>query len=797
MKTDRRSKESRMKSRLNRLSGLMVMFALGLPVFGEGLSLTVAPGETVSLTSHATYDTITVRGTLNISNGAKIAVTNVFLGPEPGDAAVINVMGDTTTFGDAKVTTIVIGQNGGSGKLVGPDDGREHVDIWSQVWAFAYNSLTVSANAALGADGYIDIMDLKKSATAGGAIVNLHPTGVARITATGNVRFGGQQRWGGTFFTGKILVEQKTAGKGVFLGPRYAPQTLAPADTGLVFQNVAAVTVAGVGKPANLSEGKVTVHPGVDWGGSDLVVQDLEVGFTATVNDVFPYGPGKGSLKLLHETASVYLNATVQHLNGLMAHQGRSATNGYAVTGKAGAKLIFGSGDTDGSLSGAVDPVVALEKTGSGTLFVTNPLTATALSVTDGALHFAAPAVLDTLTVAEGATVIVDGISVTTRVNTVSGTLTCLNGGRLVSVITAETDARVADFSSAVPFVKAGDGTLILENPAAIPDDIKVEAGTLAFSARGYTIPLYRFSCTRWMPNSSVARFAFKRFALVGADGLRTCTGLTYRAPGTLPAALQPGEVTVPDGYQDHYSYWTAEGIFAQAQDSSRLDIRSPVLTNATEDAILTDEMSFTFAPHVDDKPAVAYNWAPAWTGRPIDWSMKGSFDGGETWITLDTWQNYKLTAYIPDNKWVDGTDVGPQVPPVFPLYTTDPRAAAPGATGLPEQIALEVAEGARADFGNVTGGQRVNALTVKCAGAGSVSNIVFADSGVLEIQTTESGESVGIGSVLPLTIEGASGLENLNAWQVRVDGVTLKAKLALQEGHLTLTPFGMALIIR
>lgn len=776
----------------------LLLFAAAVLAFAARaaeLTLTVPPGETVTLTESATYDTITVRGTLNVSNAAKISVKNVWLGLETGDTAVVNVFGDTTCFGDPSTTIITVGENGGTGKLVAPDDGKEHTGTWEEIWAFAYKTLTVSPNATVGSDGYIDIMELKKSATSGGAIVNAHATGTARITATGNVRFGGRQYYGAVFFTGKIEIEQKTDGKGIYLGPRYAPMTLAPANSGLVLRNVAMLTVRGVGEETKDVHGKVTVHPGVSWGGCMLNALATYTGFTTDGDNVFPWGTGTGRLSLSEETTRLAIGKTTQHLDALETHKGRSAAKGYAVTGSNGAKIILGDGGTNGALSGDIAPVIALEKTGSGTLFVTNTLTAGTLTVSSGTLQIAAPAVFDTLDLAAGATLTIDGIAVTTRTHRVNGTLTCLNGGRLVAVETIETDTRLAGYAASETLVKSGAGTLTLENPASMARDVKVEAGTLTFSAEGYTVPLYRFSATRWIPNNTMARFSFTRFTLIDADGQRACTGLKYRTAGTDPADLQPGEVTVPAGYIDWKSYWQADSLFSTDTEASRLDILSPVLTNAVDGAVLTNEMSFTFTTPVGDKPAVAYNWSPAWAGRPIDWTLSGSFDGGATWVLLHAETNFRIKSYLTDHIWVNGTDIGPNVPPVFPLFTADPRAASTGVTGMPDALSLEVSAGARADFGNVTGGQCVHALTIDRAGAGSVSNIVFAATGTLNLRS--NGEPAAVPETLPLVIEGASDLAHLAGWTVRENGVDRKVRLACKDGRLTLLPFGLSLVIR
>lgn len=749
--------------------------------------LVVGPTETVTVDASADYETITVRGTLNVTNGAKLTAPVISLGPEAGDTAVVNVFGDATTFG-ATASVITIGENGGTAKLVAPDDGKEHYGVWDQIWAFAYKSLTVKAAAAVGADGYIDIMELKKSATSGGVIVNEHATGIVRITATGNARFGGNQYYGGTFFTGKIEIEQKTAGKGIYLGPRYAPMTLAPANTGLAFKNVAFLGVCGVGD--NSTQGKVTVNAGVAWNGTcALLVADSKSGWTIGANDVLPFGAGKGAMRISSVNGKLNLGACTQHLNGLEAVGGRPEGD-YAVVGSDGSKLVFGEDDVDGSVSGAIDPRVVVEKTGAGTLVVSNALSMGAMSVTGGKLRVAASAKLSGLSVAEDATLTVDGVTLAIPASAceVKGTLELLNGGRLISSIATESDRRVKALSAAGTLLKTGAGALVLENPVSMPTDVKVEAGTLAFSAGGYAIPLYRFSCTKWYGG----HLGFFRFALLNADGSRGCTDLTYRDPGTAAADLNPGEVTVPSSYENSFSYWKADSMFSTSSDGRRFDISSPTF----DDEGIT-EMNFTFAPPTEGNAAIGYNWSPCWTGHPVNWRLLASFDGGESWIAVDQQASFR-DWYLADKNWIDGADSSVSDPPLaFNLSCEDHRAATPGATGLPTALRLEVASGALADFGNVTDGQRVDGLTVACAGAGAVSNIVFAASGTLAVVTAAGDGRLSKEVVLPLEIRGATGTDNLEGWTVTVDGQPTSRQVSFKDGRLVVSRKGLLMIVR
>lgn len=776
-------------SKLKYLTTVVSFFVLLQMAHGEDPeNLVVGPDETVNLTSSSTYGTITVRGTLNVSNGAKINATTVNLGPEVGDRAVVNVDGDTTTFGDVK-TVIVAGANGGTGKLVAPDNGTEHVGMWETTWAFAFATMTISANAAVGADGYIDVLELKRSATSGGKIANEHATGVARITATGNVRFGGQQYWGGTFFSGKVEVAQKTSGKTLYLGPRYAPMTLAGPSDELVFRDFGAICVNGIGD--DTTQGKLTVNAGVSWlGQCDLRIDGSKSGFALGANDALPYGAGKGLMRVTTSSSWLDLKARTQHLNGLEASSGRSAADGYAVTGSAGSKLIFGADDMDGSVSGAISPVVAVGKIGTGVLIVSNAVSMGAMTVSAGTLHVKAAAEFTAMTVAPTAKLVIDGVTLTLPAETsdISGSVEYVNGGKLMMVASTETDVRLADFSALGTLCKAGAGALTLENPTALPSDVKVEAGTLTFSGRGYAIPLYRFSTTKWYGT----RFGFLRFALVDADGARACTGLVYKAAGTAVSTLKPGEVTVPEGYVNSWSYWTAASMFSDQETSNncRFDIASPVLGSNG-----VTEVNFTFAPPADSNPGVAYNWSPCWVGHPIDWRLLASFDGGESWTAVDEHVNFS-NWYMDDTKWVDGGTSAKDVPPAFSIVCADPRAATPVESGMPAAMRLEVSAGSRADFGTVSGGQVVNGLVVDMDGAGSVSNIVFAATGALDV-TGDAGALDGSSVELPLVVEGATGAENLKDWNVTFNGRKISRGIALKDGRLLLSKLGMIIFFR
>lgn len=103
---------------LRRLALLAFAWAGCGASFLQAADLTVAVGETVTLAESAEYDSVTVGGVLNIPVGLTLKAGALALGPDAGDAAVINVLGNAV--GSLQVTgTVTIGANGGAGGAEG------------------------------------------------------------------------------------------------------------------------------------------------------------------------------------------------------------------------------------------------------------------------------------------------------------------------------------------------------------------------------------------------------------------------------------------------------------------------------------------------------------------------------------------------------------------------------------------------------------------------------------------------------------------------------------------------------
>ena len=120
--------------------------------------LVVGREEILNLSSDAVYDTVTVRGTLNIESGAKLTAAVLELGPDAGDTALVNVLGSDAT--GLEVETVNIGRNGGTGQIVALSGGAVHNTGWDKVFVVKITMVNICTNAAPSSSGFIDFLKL-------------------------------------------------------------------------------------------------------------------------------------------------------------------------------------------------------------------------------------------------------------------------------------------------------------------------------------------------------------------------------------------------------------------------------------------------------------------------------------------------------------------------------------------------------------------------------------------------------------------------------------------------------------
>ncbi len=602
-----------------------------------------------------------------------------------------------------------------------------------------------------------------KGRTSGGTIANRHATGTALVTADDSACFGGEaQYWGLPFFEGRIRVEsQGDATSSVSLYTHYAPRFLVADGGSLAFSGFAKVELQGIWTQTDAGQ-YTLLNEAVTWGGAAVHVAGW-----------FHQVKVKGDVKV----AGLTMDKTCY------------------LTGGEGSKLLVGDSEQETSLSGTFKSPVVVEKVGSGVTRVAAATTVGALTVSDGELRVEAALDAASLSVADGATLRIVGVTATVSGDSsVVGNLVTEDGGRLTVAVSADTNVRSAGSVRGTRFEKTGAGALTLENPAGLADDVHVSEGTLLFSGMGYSAPLYKFEETAHKGSKSSA-WGIGEFAFLDKDGQRVGVGIAAKAPGTALADLPAGYATVPAGYTYSPWYWTVAALFDD-KGNQMMGISSPTLSEA-------GTVAFYVRLPESSPGIVGYNWAGTYdNGYPSSWTLFGSADDGETWEALDARTDYTLGNWA--GVWAGGSGnvaVGANaaVPMTFTIAdkSANPAFAAPGATGLPSSMKIEVDKGAVLDFTNVAGGQVVEALTLDAVqGGGEVRGARLAETGVLYLNNLPDGTDIK--ACRPsFGWTAVVGDLDFSRWQLVVDGEEIDQRIRWKNGTFRFGRTGLCLIVK
>ena len=218
-----------------------------------------------------------------------------------------------------------------------------------------------------------------------------------------------------------------------------------------------------------------------------------------------------------------------------------------------------------------------------------------------------------------------------------------------------------------------------------------------------------------------------------------------------------------------------------------------PYFTNATQ----------TICKDASDKSG----WVTIWGRLKSDWAVLDgiNFQAGWGWGIEKTW-TVETSPTGEDGSWrvVQGiVDMPTELENcgygVLNKDATKPAAhfryMEPGVTGLADVLQIRVDAGATLDFSAKTGGQAVDRIYVD-ATAGTVKNVVFAETGVIELVGESDDKAKGL---LPLVFDGVSGTENLKNWTVVCGekSVARRVKFSSSDNKLSLEPFGLIMIVR
>ena len=784
--------------RIVRFTQVTAAFAL---VFfsANAADLVVGRGETNNITSDETYDTVTVCGTLNVNSGAKLTATTLELGPNEGDSAVVNVLGSNDT--GLKVTSVNVGRSGGTGQIVALSPDATHNTGWDNTRVVNIGSVTICANAAVAASGFIDFLKIGPGTVDFTKMVNSSGKAARILVSNGCLGYSQVQNWDNrTMFSssspGSFRVESFDGGD-IRFGCAYSYRVL----------NSGGLAVDANGNDvifcrySDQGSQYYALQSGIVWEEVRNIVIRENHPVYAEADDLMPYGPSQGGVIVEGSSpARLGINGTVQHLNSFSTS---FQTTEAALSGNAGSKVVFGKGDTDGHLKGRIGDNVSVFKVGTGMFSVTNAAQVGALTISNGTFRVAAPFALSELTVEEDATLVIDGVVVEPSSGTASvvGNVILLNGGSLRTSLTTEEDERIAGYVGAGEWTKYGAGTLILEDPVSMPTNVTVAAGSLAFSAAGYACDLYRWNVTSWNNVGWFDRdngaqdngFCLGELAFVDSSGNRIGAGtIASAAIGTSPGELSPGSASFAAGTT--MGKGQAGNLFDDS-DYPRAAVRTP---------LTTDEGGVTLYVRLpsDSAPVAAINFKSDWGGCPKTWTLCGSYDGGQTWKLLNE-GNFVVSDITNSQqfRWFgEGQDT---IPLAFPLDgCAYPAWTAPGVANMPSAMRLEVASGAVADFTNVAGGQTVDALVVDvAAGGGTVKNASFAESGVVFLKNVPQGMEVRDISAQILIVD-SQGLDksHFGRWQICVDGTMYEKgryRAAYRDGILSIRPDGMVIVVR
>lgn len=782
---------------------LAIAFTAGTVCFACRLAaedLTVARGETYDLPADATYGTVTVSGTLNIPAGLTLTADTLELGPDEGDAAVVNVLGSSKA--GLKVTsTVNVGSNGGSGQIVALSPDATHNTGYDTLAVVDFHKLYIREKAAVSSSGFVDFLKLGRGTADFRTMYN--ESGAPARVLVSNGCLGFTQHWGYSMFVGHFQVESFDGGD-IRFGCNYGERTLNYSGT---------FTVKGNGRDVyfcrytDAATQFFYIKSGIVWDSVRDIILVERHPVKLGADDLMPYGPSAGIFRLeTIDPASLDIVGTVQHLNSFSTTKSVSAN--AALTGSVGGKVIFGEGDTDGFLKGRIHENVGVFKVGTGVFSITNEAKVGTMTVSNGTLKVAAPFDIEKLTVAADATLEIDGVTLAPSSGqaVVSGQLVLKNGGRLVTSLSASEDVRVAGYANAGEWEKNGEGTLIVEDPLAMPSDVHVKAGTLAFAAEGYACDLFKWTVTAWnnvgyFNTEQGARhnmFYLGELALIDPAGLRIgIKSIKSMAIGTPPGDLAPGTAAFASGTVLMAAGGSGNvGSLFDTNQWPRVGVDSP---------LVTDEGGVTLYVRLPaGSPAVsAMNFAAAYGGFPKSWTLSGSADGGQTWHKLNSVTDYVVP--VPDNTsevWM-GADskniIGLEVPKTFLLHSDDLAFAPTGVKNMPAAMRVCVDAGAVLDFTNVTGGQTVEALTVDASGGGTIRNARFAESGTIFV-TGVAEEALGGELAIALSLEECAALGNLAAWTVSVNGVELSAgdyRIKYRNGKLTFSRRGLTILLK
>lgn len=803
--------------------------------FGGSVSaaddLTVAASETQSVTASQANATVTVHGTLSVRGGTKdatvqLSVANALnVGCADGDNALVTV-GDYGQVLMPKIPVKIGGPNGAGRMTLGGNRLNDYTDRDWQSYNGNYahlfcGDITVPSDATA-ESGVLDIICLDENGALaqtqrGDRIQNLSPNCDARILFNGGSltdcnAWNAGQRLRST--AGKALVLESVNGNPISLRYIYGNSPVAEWRDN---PTAGIVKTAGDGDFVAYSQDKTShygwylMNTSFTWGHKGDFRLSSYMCVRCGADNALPGLADGGDVVLDGNNSDNWLDlaGTAQTINGLTAAASSIVSNSVATA----ATLKFGSARADGVLNAPnVHGRVNVEKSGTGTLTITNTPTLAALTVTAGTVCFVpsdTPATLSSLTVAADATVIIDGLTV--RVGAIARSradgIVLKNGGKIEIVADVAAGSRTFVDEGLISAVeKTGEGTAVLVSPGEKNDlkSVRVRDGTLVLAARGTTNEFWRVT----IKETSVAGMELNLgpFRLYDADG-NFCDGgsspdgaynysdrITLVSNSTHPSKLAASNVMFSSS--DYLAGIDWQGIKHGA------DTQTPP-NRAMFGAATVFSCRFKFAPLISDssKWLVATYRIPALDGKVVTgYNVKSQQD--EPLARFPGAWTVESSPSGQDGTWeVLDEQVGQVASGGQSWYRTSPYSvlASMPTAGLSADANVQVDAGAMLDCSRVEGLQEISSLTVRWPfeGVGTLKGVRLAATGTLNVIVPEGVAGRSVYGVVPLSFLESETGSDLSGWTVCVNGVRKNRRLVWIADGLAIERNGVAVILR
>ncbi len=757
--------------------------------------LVVAKGESVTISSAQSNSSLTVHGTLNVTSGLYLAPGDHTLGPDTGDEGQLIVDGAyNTAFVSSTMASsnlfFLVGSNGGKGgaTVSGPTPVQPTGYGYNPQLAYRYLFLTQHANAK-SETGTNDLLTLDFGGIAGfQKLQNSSTSTVARVRFNGGLYYLSNQWEGNTLFVSasgaRILLES------VNDNPIQIYKYLS-GGTPSFSSGTVETTGSGDVVLCGRYQDYYMLFNAVTWNHTGKTRLTGNFYMCLNANEATPCGAGKSSLYLQSSDARLDLNGKSTSVNDLIG-PGKLMNNSSST---ATLKMGAWSNDCTYSANFSGPYAINLVKSGTGTLTVTNGVLPN-VSVTGGSLvvkpksgtvSFTAGA----LSLAAGTALVVDGTKLLVSGFTDAGaTVTLLNGATIVNTLTATSDT-ISDGSALGEdglLVKAGSGALMLCRDSVFGGDLRVEAGTLRFSASGTTNHWFRFTFKGMYTGYA---FELSEMMLMNKSGARVDGGgsnnetLRLSPVTNAPAAAAPADMVPRSVWASDQGWLLNEpaGGYRDRTPSSLFDGQSWTRVRYSTAATLSDPNSWKkFVVRLPSAAGLtaSYNFRNGYSGvnHPNHWAVESSPDG-VNWTTVS--QYWYVTPPSGVKQYYNG---GVH----YKINTGDVA----GAGGLSPTSLVQVCSGATLDGSLVTGGQVVSKLAVDAtAGGGTLKNVKFSTGGALYLTALPAGTKLS-NYEIPLTFDGVTNTAAVRSWTIYVDGVArTDVHLSFIDGKLAIPCFG------